>query len=139
MNLSPLTFRTPLSLCSSCLPGLLLAVSGHLFLCCPLMEGHPQEAPGLLPLKSKGKNRYILDIVLSRISCVYEAGHPQITSGQVAWGIEASQCDAEGHGVDHEAILTWPISSYLWLSLNEPQGMPTVWKIETLRLRLKTL
>lgn len=70
---------------------------------------------------------------------MYEAGHPQITSGQVAWGLKPASVHTEGHGVDHEAILTWPISSHLWLPLNEPQGMPTVWKIETLRLRLKTL
>lgn len=70
---------------------------------------------------------------------MYKAGHPQITSGQAAGALKPASVLAEGHGVDHEAILTWPISSHLWLSLNEPQGMPTVWKIETLRLRLKTL
>ena len=77
--------------------------------------------------------------VIQRVSCVCQAAHPQITSGQLCWGLPPASLDAEGRGVEREAILTWPISSHLWLSLNEPQGMPTVWKIETLRLRLKTV
>lgn len=76
---------------------------------------------------------------IQRVSCACQAAHPRITSGQFCWGLQPASLDAEGHGVDHEAILTWPISRHLRLSLNEPQGMPTVWKIETLRLRLKTV
>lgn len=107
------------------------------------IEGPPafsrKDQPLELGLKSKGKNSYILDIVLNRISCLSKAGHPQITSGQFAWGLKPASVHADGPGVDHEAILTWPISIHLWLPLNQPQGMPTVWKIETPRLRLKTL
>lgn len=116
-------------------PALRLLMDGHRKPLFRLQEG----LTSCLGLKFKGKNSCILDIALYRISCMYKAGHPQITSGQVAWGLKPASVHAEGHGVDHETTLTWPISSHLWLPLNEPQGMPTVWKVETLRLGLKTL
>lgn len=110
-----------------------------------LMEGH-KRLPCLLQEELKSCTRSQGQVCLhngysaiQKVPCMYQAAHPQITSGQFCWGMQPTSLDAEGHDVDHEAILTWPISSHLWLSLNEPQGMPTVWKIETLRLRLKTL